>query len=61
MNKYKKFDRARANFSALTPLTLLQRSAPVYPDKQAVIDADLVLSYGEPLCASQSMDQLILS
>jgi fatty-acyl-CoA synthase len=47
MNKYKKFDRTRANFSALTPLTLLQRSATVYPDKQAVIDVDLVLSYGE--------------
>lgn len=47
MNKYKKFDRTRANFSALTPLTLLQRSATVYPDKQAVIDVDLELSYGE--------------
>src|SRR5680860_1881673 len=47
MDKYKKFDRTRANFSALTPLTLLQRSATVYPDKQAVIDVDLELSYRE--------------
>ncbi|HDZ38982.1 MAG TPA: acyl-CoA synthetase, partial [Marinobacter sp.] len=47
MNKYKKFDRTPANFSALTPLTLLQRSATVYPDKQAVIDVDGALSYDE--------------
>lgn len=47
MNKYKEFDRTLANFSALTPLTLLQRSATVYPDKQAVIDVDRVLSYRE--------------
>ncbi|MEH6356656.1 MAG: AMP-binding protein, partial [Marinobacter sp.] len=47
MNKSEKFDRTLANFSALTPLTLLQRSATVYPDKQAVIDTDLVLSYRE--------------
>lgn len=47
MNNYKALNKTTANFSALTPLSLLQRSAKVYPDKDAVIDADLVLSYGE--------------
>lgn len=45
MNKYKNLNKTAANHSALTPLTLLQRSARVYPDKQAVIDDDMTLSY----------------
>ncbi|MCG7200696.1 long-chain-fatty-acid--CoA ligase [Marinobacter pelagius] len=43
--KYKNLNKTAANHSALTPLTLLQRSARVYPDKQAVIDDDMNLSY----------------
>ncbi|MCL7945478.1 AMP-binding protein [Marinobacter sp. ATCH36] len=45
MNKYSNLDKTAANFSALTPLSLLQRSAQVYPDKRAVIDDDRTLSY----------------
>ncbi len=34
-----------ANYSSLTPVSFLERSAHVYPDKLAVIDEDLVLTY----------------
>ena len=34
-----------ANYSALTPLSFLQRSATVFPQKKAVIDEDMSLSY----------------
>ena len=47
MNKYKNLNKTTANYSPLTPLTLLQRSARVYPDKLAVIDDDMNLSYRE--------------
>ena len=47
MNKYKNLNKTTANYSPLTPLTLLQRSARVYPDKLAVIDDDKNLSYRE--------------
>ena len=45
MNKYNKLDKTAANHSALTPLSLLQRSARIFPDKRAVIDDDRTLSY----------------
>ena len=47
MNKYKNLNKTTANYSPLTPLTLLQRSARVYPNKLAVIDDDMNLSYRE--------------
>ncbi|MBC7183556.1 MAG: AMP-binding protein, partial [Marinobacter sp.] len=47
MNKYNDLDKTAANHSALTPLSLLQRSAQIYPDKRAVIDDDRSLSYRE--------------
>ena len=47
MNKYKNLNKTTANYSPLTPLTLLQRSARVYPNKLAVIDDDINLSYRE--------------
>ncbi|AXS81802.1 MULTISPECIES: long-chain-fatty-acid--CoA ligase [Marinobacter] len=45
MNKYNNLDKTAANHSALTPLSLLQRSARIFPDKRAVIDDDRILSY----------------
>ncbi|WP_166259331.1 long-chain-fatty-acid--CoA ligase [Marinobacter salicampi] len=45
MDKYTSLDKTVANHSALTPLSLLQRSAQVFPDKPAVIDNDRTLSY----------------
>ncbi|MBS3805227.1 MAG: AMP-binding protein, partial [Oleiphilaceae bacterium] len=47
MNKYNNLDKTAANHSALTPLSLLQRSAQVFPDKPAVIDDDRSFSYRE--------------
>jgi fatty-acyl-CoA synthase len=47
MNKYKNLEQTAANHSALTPLTLLQRAAGIYPDKAAVIDGDITRSYRE--------------
>lgn len=47
MNKYNNLNKTDANHSPLTPLTLLRRSARVYPEKPAVIDDDMVLSYRE--------------
>ena len=47
MNKYNNLKQTAANHSALTPLTLLQRSARVYPHKRAVIDDGLSLSYAD--------------
>ena len=40
-------DRNAANYAALTPLGFLERSASVYPDKQAVIHGDWRMSYAE--------------
>ncbi len=36
-----------ANYSALTPVSFLKRAAHVFRDRTAVIDDDMVLSYGE--------------
>ena len=55
MNKYKNLNKTTANHSALTPLTLLQRSARVYPDKRAVIDDDMSLSYRDLYRRCQQM------
>ena len=38
-------DRNKANFAPLTPLSFLERSASVYPDKTAVIHGDLRFTY----------------
>ncbi len=40
-------DRGEANFQALTPLSFLERSAAVYPEKTAVIHADTRYSYAQ--------------
>ena len=45
MNKYNNLEKTAANFSALTPLTFLQRSAHIFPQKTAVVDDDMSLSY----------------
>ncbi|TAL90639.1 MAG: acyl-CoA synthetase [Candidimonas sp.] len=38
-------DQCAANYSALTPVSFLKRSAGIFPDKAAVIDDDVSLSY----------------
>ncbi|NYT66210.1 AMP-binding protein [Alcaligenaceae bacterium] len=38
-------NKQSANYSSLTPISLLQRSAYIFPDKTAVIDDDMVLNY----------------
>jgi fatty-acyl-CoA synthase len=40
-------DRPEVNFEALTPTAYLDRSAAVFPDRTAVIDGDLRLTYAE--------------
>ena len=40
-------DKQPANYSALTPLSFLRRSAYVFPDKIAVVDDDMKLTYRE--------------
>ncbi|WP_148862826.1 AMP-binding protein [Marinobacter fonticola] len=45
MNKYKSLNKRVGNHAPLTPLNLLQRSAQVYPGKEAVIDDDVTLTY----------------
>jgi fatty-acyl-CoA synthase len=38
-------DRRAANYVPLTPLSFLERSAGVYPDKTAVIHGDRTFTY----------------
>ena len=38
-------DRNPANFQALTPLTLLERAAEVFPDRLAIVHGPLRRSY----------------
>lgn len=38
-------DKRDANYSALTPISFLQRSATIFPHKTAVIDDDMSLTY----------------
>ncbi len=40
-------DRGEANFQVLTPLSFLERTAAVYPEKTAVIHADTRYSYAQ--------------
>ncbi len=40
-------DRGEANFQALTPLSFLERTAAVYPEKTAVIHVDTRYSYAQ--------------
>ncbi len=40
-------EKQSANYSSLTPVSFLQRSAYIFPDKTAVIDDGLVLTYKE--------------
>ncbi|TFH46954.1 MAG: acyl-CoA synthetase, partial [Lysobacterales bacterium] len=40
-------DRAEANYQPLTPISYLERSASIYPDKTAVIHANTRFSYAE--------------
>jgi len=40
-------DRVAANYNALTPISFLERSASVYPDKTAVIHGDTEFTYGQ--------------
>lgn len=44
---YEQLARNPANYSALTPLAFLKRSAYVHGDKLAVIDSDVTLTYRE--------------
>jgi fatty-acyl-CoA synthase len=45
-NKYQTgLDKQEANYSSLTPLSFLRRSAGIWPDKIAVIDDDITLTY----------------
>ncbi|MEC7816453.1 MAG: long-chain-fatty-acid--CoA ligase [Pseudomonadota bacterium] len=48
-------DKTQANYSALTPSTLLQRSASVFPDKTAVIDQERRFSYRELFSRSRRL------
>ena len=40
-----KLDKNPANFHPLTPLSFLQRSARVFPNKTAVIHGDMTITY----------------
>ncbi|NQV21397.1 MAG: AMP-binding protein, partial [Rhodospirillales bacterium] len=40
-------DRNAANYQSLTPLTLLERAAAIYPKRTAVIHGDLRHTYAE--------------
>lgn len=48
-------EKQAANYSALTPVSLLQRSAGIYPSKTAVIDDRLTLSYAQLYQRTQRM------
>jgi fatty-acyl-CoA synthase len=45
-DKYRQgLDKNPANYSSLTPLSFLQRSAHIFPDKAAIIDDGITLTY----------------
>ncbi|NYT85438.1 AMP-binding protein [Pollutimonas harenae] len=47
-NKYQHgLDKSAANYSSLTPISFLQRSAGIFPNKLAVVDDDMMLTYAE--------------
>ncbi len=49
----------RANFSALTPLTFLDRSASVFPDRTAIVHGDRTYSYAEFRAAAERFARAI--
>ncbi|MCK7543570.1 long-chain-fatty-acid--CoA ligase [Marinobacter bryozoorum] len=49
MNKYNELGKTVANYATLSPVSFLRRSATVYPEKTAVIDDDMTLSYRQLL------------
>ncbi|WP_417251387.1 AMP-binding protein [Castellaniella sp.] len=55
-NKYQQgLDKQAANYSALTPISFLKRSATVFPDKIAVIDENVRFTYAQFYTRSRSM------
>ncbi|MGB6104238.1 MAG: AMP-binding protein [Pusillimonas sp.] len=47
-NKYQQgLEKTGANYSSLTPVSFLQRSAGIFPDKPAIVDADMTLTYAD--------------
>src|SRR5690606_19488125 len=47
-DKYRQgLDKNPANYSSLTPLSFLQRSAHIFPDKAAIIDDGVTLTYAD--------------
>ena len=40
-------DKNQANYQPLTPLTLLERAATVFPDHIAIIHGDMQITYGQ--------------
>src|SRR5690554_5891548 len=49
MNKYNELGKTVANYESLSPVSFLRRSATVYPQKTAVIDDDMTLTYQQLL------------
>ncbi|NGR09677.1 long-chain-fatty-acid--CoA ligase [bacterium SGD-2] len=47
--------RNPANYSALTPVSFLKRAAHVFPQRTAVIDDDMTLTYGEFYSRSRAL------
>ena len=45
--EYDKFDKANANFQALTPLSFIERSAKVFPNHPAVVYGEIQYSWRE--------------
>ena len=45
--EYDKFDKANANFQALTPLSFIERSAKVFPDHPAIVYGEIKYSWKE--------------
>jgi len=47
-DKYRQgLDKNPANYSSLTPVSFLQRSAHVFPEKAAIVDDDMTLTYSQ--------------
>ncbi len=47
-------DRNGANFAALTPLSHIERSASIYPDRLAIVHGDLRQTWAQPTRALPS-------
>ena len=47
IKEYDKFDKANANFQALTPLSFIERSAKVFPNHPAVVYGEIQYSWRE--------------